>query len=118
MPLLPRRRSTLDLLKADLRNNISQGDDVNKSTSALPEPPRSPQRPVSGYEWPDHGQDGRAESPPLQEPTPATRRFSMLKFRHFSDTQLATRARLQAERDAAPPVPALPNGKAIMFFLR
>jgi len=47
----------------------------------------------------------RAVSPEVQEATPKHHRFSMLKFRHASDSQLATRARLQAQSDSAPPIP-------------
>jgi len=49
----------------------------------------------------------RSISPPVQEETHKHRRFSMLKFRHASDSQLSTRARLQAqhEKPAAPPMP-------------
>ncbi|EKD12891.1 uncharacterized protein L3040_007048 [Drepanopeziza brunnea f. sp. 'multigermtubi'] len=48
----------------------------------------------------------RTVSPPIQDQTQKHRRFSMLKFRHASDSQLATRARLQARAEAeAPPLP-------------
>jgi hypothetical protein len=46
----------------------------------------------------------RSVSPPVQDESNKHRRFSMLKFRHASDSQLSTRARLQAQT-AAPPVP-------------
>lgn len=49
------------------------------------------------------GLEERAVSPPVQEETPKHHRFSMLKFRHASDSQLSTRARLQAQ--TAPPIP-------------
>ncbi|KAG9246989.1 hypothetical protein BJ878DRAFT_238890 [Calycina marina] len=44
-------------------------------------------------------------SPPVQEETPKHRRFSMLKFRHASDSQLSTRARREAHNDNQPPIP-------------
>ena len=47
----------------------------------------------------------RSTSPPVQEQTPKHHRFSMLKFRHASDSQLATRARLHAQNDSQPPLP-------------
>ncbi|KAI9691568.1 MAG: hypothetical protein M1822_007639 [Bathelium mastoideum] len=47
-------------------------------------------------------------SPPIQPATPNTRRFSMLKFRHASDSQLSLRAKEQAATDV-PPVPSLPS---------
>ncbi|CZT06960.1 related to sec7-domain protein [Rhynchosporium graminicola] len=51
----------------------------------------------------------RTVSPPIQEESQKHRRFSMLKFRHASDSQLATRARLQARADAdTPPLPQPP----------
>lgn len=50
--------------------------------------------------------EDRPASPPVQDATPKqSRRFSMMKFRHASDSQLSTRARQQAEADAAPPMP-------------
>ncbi|KFY07738.1 hypothetical protein V492_06868, partial [Pseudogymnoascus sp. VKM F-4246] len=54
--------------------------------------------------------EDRPVSPPVQEATPKqSRRFSMMKFRHASDSQLSTRARQQAEADAAPPMPRPPE---------
>lgn len=58
----------------------------------------------------DHStQFQRPLSPPIQEETSKHRRFSMLRFRHASDSQLSTRSRLQARNasiaEDAPPVP-------------
>ncbi|OBT93870.1 hypothetical protein VE01_08490 [Pseudogymnoascus verrucosus] len=54
--------------------------------------------------------EDRPVSPPVQDATPKqSRRFSMMKFRHASDSQLSTRARQQAEADAAPPMPRPPE---------
>jgi len=47
----------------------------------------------------------RSTSPPVQEETPRHHRFSMLKFRHASDSQLAIRARLHAQNNSQPPLP-------------
>jgi hypothetical protein len=49
-----------------------------------------------------------AASPPIQDtlPVPKNRRFSMLKFRHASDSQLSKTAKEHAEAAAAPPIPA------------
>ncbi|KAF2875127.1 hypothetical protein BDV95DRAFT_564373 [Massariosphaeria phaeospora] len=52
----------------------------------------------------------RPPSPPVQEPTPNTRRFSLMRFRHASDSQLSVKAKEQAANDHAPPVPAMPAG--------
>ena len=49
----------------------------------------------------------RAPSPPVQQHTPLTRRFSMMRFRHASDPQLSAKAREQAH-EQPPPVPTLP----------
>src|SRR5450432_1666238 len=40
--------------------------------------------------------ENRPDSPPVQDENPKHRRFSMLKFRHASDSQLSIRARQQA----------------------
>lgn len=52
--------------------------------------------------------DGAPPSPPIQDHTPSTRRFSLMRFRHASDSQLSTKAKEQA-----PPVPAMPAGSKI-----
>ncbi|RDW59624.1 hypothetical protein BP6252_12711 [Coleophoma cylindrospora] len=59
---------------------------------------------------------GRPDSPPVQEEHPRHRRFSMLKFRHASDSQLSTRARLQAQTQLQnePAPPPLPNPPEII----
>ena len=46
----------------------------------------------------------RSVSPPVQEQIPKHHRFSMLKFRHASDSQLSTRARLH-KGQPPPPMP-------------
>ena len=46
-----------------------------------------------------------AASSPSQFKTPRHHRFSMLKFRHASDSQLAKTAR-EHERSNAPPIPS------------
>lgn len=57
---------------------------------------------ASGVEKPA---EERPASPPIQDENVKQRRFSMLKFRHASESQLSTRARQQAEAAAAPPMP-------------
>ncbi|KAI1849492.1 hypothetical protein JX266_004987 [Neoarthrinium moseri] len=49
----------------------------------------------------------RPESPPIQEQTPKHRRFSMLRFRNASDSQLSTRMRQQQLAEKPPPMPQL-----------
>ncbi|KAI0425204.1 hypothetical protein F5Y09DRAFT_322295 [Xylaria sp. FL1042] len=50
----------------------------------------------------------RPESPPIQEETPRHRRFSMLRFRNASDSQLSTRLKQQQQAERPPPMPAPP----------
>ena len=64
---------------------------LNESTSVMKEQQHKPTE--------------RSVSPQVQEENSKHRRFSMLKFRHASDSQLSTRARQQADAAAAPPVP-------------
>lgn len=54
---------------------------------------------------PGRGSDSlsRPATPPIQEESTKHRRFSLLKFRNASDSQLSVRARQQAE--APPPLP-------------
>ncbi|KAK8058650.1 hypothetical protein PG994_009098 [Apiospora phragmitis] len=47
----------------------------------------------------------RPESPPIQEETPKHRRFSMLRFRNASDSQLSTRLKQQQQQQAERPPP-------------
>lgn len=47
----------------------------------------------------------RPSSPPVQTQSTRQKRFSMLKFRNASDSQLAAKARAQAGTADAPPVP-------------
>ncbi|KAL2064085.1 hypothetical protein VTL71DRAFT_4579 [Oculimacula yallundae] len=56
----------------------------------------------------------RTVSPPIQEESQKHRRFSMLKFRHASESQLATRARQQARADAAADAPPIPQPPEII----
>ena len=49
---------------------------------------------------------GEPASPPVQRLGSNQRRFSVLKFRHASDSQLSVRAKRQAEN--TPPMPPVP----------
>lgn len=51
----------------------------------------------------------RPESPPIQDETPKHRRFSMLRFRNASDSQLATKAKQHAAAEKPPPLPHPPE---------
>ncbi|KAF7935288.1 uncharacterized protein EAE97_008195 [Botrytis byssoidea] len=58
----------------------------------------------------------RSGSPPIQEETSKHRRFSMLRFRHASDSQLSTRSRLQAQSSIAEDAPPIPQRKYFFPF--
>ncbi|KAG8624515.1 hypothetical protein KVT40_007582 [Elsinoe batatas] len=110
MPLLPKRRSTLDLLTSELRANRVERDNASRSDTPTERVPSvSLPRPKSAHDLhagpPAFG--GLADSPPMPGiRTP--RRFSMRLSRHFSDSQLSARVRAQAAEEERPPVPALP----------
>ncbi|KAK0635440.1 hypothetical protein B0T17DRAFT_482522 [Bombardia bombarda] len=55
-----------------------------------------------------HARD-RAMFPRIQEETQKHRRFSMLRFRNASDSQLAAKAKLQAAIEKPPPLPRPPE---------
>ncbi|KAL1305912.1 hypothetical protein AAFC00_004055 [Neodothiora populina] len=146
MPLLSRRRSTIDVLFNDLNFAASDpaatttaaaahADDnaVGKKPAAPPAPgpaaalsssptldavasfivPRlrrpSTAHPLSegsrSFDSPARNHSERPDSPPVQDATPAHGRFSRLRWRHFSDTQLAATARAHAEQEERPPLP-------------
>ncbi|OTB05285.1 hypothetical protein M426DRAFT_142433 [Hypoxylon sp. CI-4A] len=50
----------------------------------------------------------RPESPPIQDESPKHRRFSMLRFRNASDSQLSTRLKQQQQAEKLPPMPQPP----------
>ncbi|KAI0407531.1 hypothetical protein F4802DRAFT_554213 [Xylaria palmicola] len=59
------------------------------------------------------GSYDRPESPPIQDETPRHRRFSMLRFRNASDSQLSARWR-QHQQQAAEKPPPMPEPPAII----
>lgn len=117
-----KRRSTLD--PASLFKRADRDSRFNKSTENL-DPARiaaseDGYRPTSS----DMAQSSTAchddppPSPPVQEHTPNTRRFSLMRFRHASDSQLSARAKEHAQQhdhDNAPPVPAVPATPASTY---
>jgi hypothetical protein len=60
---------------------------------------------------PSEDREDRPESPPVQEETPKHRRFSMLRFRNASDSQLSARLKHQQQQqqqqvaEKLPPMP-------------
>ncbi|KAF3760231.1 hypothetical protein M406DRAFT_343373 [Cryphonectria parasitica EP155] len=72
---------------------------LNGSTPSIPAPPVTPPH------------DNRPDSPPIQDENTKHKRFSMLRFRNASDSQLSARAKKQAHAHAdesAPPLPRAP----------
>jgi hypothetical protein len=107
---MSRRRSTLDNLLSDIRSNTQQDAPARNSVSSYATPVPNTNRPMSAQE-PISPMDVLSlgpPSPPVQSATPATARFSMLRWRHFSDGQLSAKARLHADSDKTPPVPQVP----------
>lgn len=110
---LLKRRSTLD--PAGLFRRSDKADAPNTSTEFLA-PERIAVSEDGGHvAWPAAPRasyDGPPSSP--RPATTSARRFSMLRFRHASDSQLSTTAREHAARDArdAPPVPPVPQVSA------
>lgn len=51
------------------------------------------------------GSEDRPESPPVQDESPRHRRFSMLRFRNASDSQLSARLKQQQQAEKLPPMP-------------
>lgn len=113
MPLL-RRRSVLDMDSPHQRDASHHADEPTprRSNAASLAPPTSP-RPVSEYARPasrpstatDHAE--RPTSPSVQPENARTKRFSMLKFRNFSESHLSARAKQDAVKEIVPPMPAL-----------
>ena len=115
MPLLSRRRSTLDFLAQELRPRQPDDDDkADTQSEGRAKSERSPIIPRAHSEHalrsnpPVFGGDG-AGSPVLGVAKPV-RRFTNRLSRHFSDSHLAARARIAAESEdtSTPPVPAIP----------
>ena len=124
MPLLLKRRSVLDLL-----NTNSDGDDRPRTSSLLPDPPRpgSP-RPTSEYGYSRSRLSHEVQRNDLPDPLAGeeqngrVKRFSMLKFRNFSESHLAARAKEEEKRDRekenAPPVPAVPAAPSVPAIVK
>lgn len=97
----------------------SRNEDKEIDAEPVPEPPpHSPSKPQplsvpltiqtedASLSLPDRPSDSsasRPDTPLVQQETNKHRRFSLLRFRNASDSQLSLRARQQAERP--PPVP-------------
>lgn len=107
-----KRRSTLDPFSFTRRHDTSP-----ETGNTVERPPirravsQDARRPKSSNDTePQSIAEDPPGSPPVQGSTAGTKRFSMMRFRHASDSQLNTKAREQAA-DPAPPVPPVPPRK-------
>ena len=112
-----RRRSTLDLtnffrINTHLPQTTSSTTDLQAESTQKITVAQTSGRLGSGSEIADgddtaaDNETGSPDSPPIQRMTSSHRRFSKLKFRHASDSQLSMKAKRQAEH--TPPMPAMP----------
>lgn len=124
MPFLSRRRSALDVLSAGLKDKSDDEEPKRPLTSGLTVPPSflGPSSPRSARPVSVHGmafassrlshevrREDIPDSPTHEQENRRSKRFSMLKMRNFSESQLSIRA--QHETDQAqevPPLPAIP----------
>ncbi|KAK5137824.1 hypothetical protein LTR08_006592 [Meristemomyces frigidus] len=120
MPLLLHRRSVLDFLNP----SATKEDFPRPATTdgVRPESPESP-RAVSEYGFPASrlSHEIRAEDLSDDAPSPEngrTKRFSMLKFRNFSESHLAARAQADAMQEVRPPMPTLHSTGEVPSIVR
>lgn len=112
-----RRRSTLDL--TNLFRNNPLPPQTSSSTTDLQSEPTRKLKSAQALDKAGTGEgtadvenntaDNEPESPgspPIQRMTSSHKRFSKLKFRNASDSQLSIRAKRQAEQ--TPPMPPVP----------
>ncbi|KAF2763474.1 hypothetical protein EJ05DRAFT_39852 [Pseudovirgaria hyperparasitica] len=101
----PNRRSTVNLSRSN--ELVADGSNFDRAAS-------TDDRYLDAEDVPrwSISQDERPPSPPIQQSTPKTQRFSMLRFRHASDSQLSIKAKEQAK--GTPPVPSIPPAPQII----
>ncbi|KAI0169444.1 hypothetical protein GGR52DRAFT_466615 [Hypoxylon sp. FL1284] len=85
-------------------DTIATNDEGNKSYIDLVATSASTSIPSRESE----DQSRRSESPPVQDDSPRHRRFSMLRFRNASDSQLSARLKQQLQAEKLPPMPQPP----------
>lgn len=112
---LPSLRLSPSTLSADV--GAAADAAANGLTTAIPAPPVTPPHdsPSSAVTTNNnalqvHDPRERPDSPPIQDETPKHRRFSMLRFRNASDSQLSARAKKQAHAHADESAPPMPRG--------
>lgn len=110
---LPSLRLSPSTLSADV--GAAADAVANGSTTAIPAPPVTPPHDSPSSLNTNHALQvretiDRPDSPPIQDETPKHRRFSMLRFRNASDSQLSARAKKQAQAHADESAPPVPRG--------
>ena len=120
MPLLPRRKSFLDLL-----NTASDGGFGPSMNDAAPEPPSPRPRSEYGYSRSSLSHEVRREDVPEQEQSQddargRAKRFSMLKLRNFSESHLSVKAKEAENKEAeiTPPLPRMPSNSAVPTIMK
>jgi hypothetical protein len=84
---------------------IRTSNQLDRKTSASSFLSRPSNASMPAINEPSEEPENRSVSPPVQEESWKHRRFSMLKFRYASDSQLSIRARQQAGASPVPPLP-------------
>lgn len=128
--LLSKRRSFLDLLNAAGSEKADNTDNARPKTSSLAPATQcwEEQRPKSEYGYPRSRLSHEVSRDDLPEPKDSqdalstrSKRFSMLRFRNYSESQLSVRAK-EAERkereDAPPPVPVVPANPSVPAIVK
>ncbi|OTB14059.1 hypothetical protein K445DRAFT_63530 [Daldinia sp. EC12] len=88
---------TADGINGNGEGSKSSVDTVAMSATASMFPGRESEDPFN-----------RPETPPIQDESPKHRRFSMLRFRNASDSQLSARLKQQQQAERLPPMPQPP----------
>ncbi|KXL50116.1 hypothetical protein M433DRAFT_151490 [Acidomyces richmondensis BFW] len=123
MPLLLRRRSLLDLLNASADKQALPRPGSNGSVLNTDSSLGSP-RPVSEYGYstsrlshelrPGEVSEGERSVPETRR----ANRFSLLKMRNFSESQLAARAHMEGVKEDIPPLPNVPSGDVVPSIVK
>lgn len=129
MPFLSRRRSALDVMTANVRNTSDHDDTSRRPTPFnLAVPPTTStrlNRPASVHGMAftssrlsrEVKREDIPDSPTHENEKRRSKRFSMLKLRNFSESQLSFRAQANDDDDV-PPMPTLPQGQAAPNIIR
>lgn len=108
-----RRQSMVDITRLQSQSDYAMRNDQSASQSnALPRAALPHLVPLSMDQLDASNGSSATRSPPssmVRDPSPKPQRFSLLKFRHASDSQLSRTAKDQASRVSPP----MPTGKLL-----